>query len=659
MTDASLAVFLSYASEDAAAAARIAGSLRAAGMEVWFDRSELRGGDAWDRTIREQIHRCRLFVPIISSHTEARTEGYFRREWRLAVERTHDLSERVAFLLPVAVDTTAEADADVPDAFRHVQWTRMPGGEPTTDFVARVAALLAGGSAGGGTAASRTTLSVTPAVSAPGRPRRWALPAFAVLVLVAAGGWFALGPRIPTAGTAHPAGTDKSLAVLPLTDASPKHDQANIAEGIADQVRDLLSRAPDLRVIARASSVHAAKAGQPLKEVAGLLGVRYILDGSVREFSDRLRIAMELDDAASGLRVWSKTFDRDARDVFAVEDEIAKEVGQLLQVVLGSAQPATASAARLDAYRSYIEGAALARTRDPSDVPRAVAALRTAVAVDPSYAAAWSELATALITQADAQGAGSMTNQTYEAARHAASQAIALAPDDPQGYVASAHVLHDHDWNWDGALALVQKAKSLDPRSVDVRNAEGAIAMTLGRYPQAIDAFREVIARDPLRRSAYTNLADALLCSGRPAEAEAEIRRSTEIIPSTPGETQYLLLSAWAQGRFAAAYDLAVRIADPQLKAWSLALVLQGQGRSADANQQLAEFIRLGVDGSEDSLATLYVYSDRPDEAFAALDTAYAKREYGVTQLKCRWQDRPFFHDPRYFALLARAHLPP
>src|SRR5579863_317983 len=120
MTKPAPAVFLSYASEDAEAAERIGNALRASGIEVWFDKSELRGGDVWDLRIREQIRNCRLFVPIISATTEARPEGYFRREWKLAVERTRDMSERLAFLLPVVVDATPERGADVPDAFRSV-----------------------------------------------------------------------------------------------------------------------------------------------------------------------------------------------------------------------------------------------------------------------------------------------------------------------------------------------------------------------------------------------------------------------------------------------------------------------------------------------------------------------------------------------------------
>ena len=104
-------MFLSYASEDAEAAQKICEKLRAGGIEVWLDQSELRGGDAWDRQIRERIHDCRLFIALISAHSEARDEGYFRREWKLAVDRTHDMLDKKAFLLPVAIDATPERGA--------------------------------------------------------------------------------------------------------------------------------------------------------------------------------------------------------------------------------------------------------------------------------------------------------------------------------------------------------------------------------------------------------------------------------------------------------------------------------------------------------------------------------------------------------------------
>jgi predicted ATPase len=143
MSGSAKAIFLSYASQDADAAERICLALRAAGVEVWFDRSELRGGDAWDAAIRRQVKECALFVPLISANTQSRSEGYFRREWNLAVNRMLDMAEDQPYLLPVAIDDTAEPTARVPDRFRERQWTRIAQGVDCAPFVERVVRLLA------------------------------------------------------------------------------------------------------------------------------------------------------------------------------------------------------------------------------------------------------------------------------------------------------------------------------------------------------------------------------------------------------------------------------------------------------------------------------------------------------------------------------------
>jgi formylglycine-generating enzyme required for sulfatase activity/pimeloyl-ACP methyl ester carboxylesterase len=169
MSVPSRAIFLSYASQDAEAARRICDALRAAGMEVWFDQSELRSGDAWDASIRRQIKGCKLFLPVISANTQAREEGYFRREWNLAVGRTLDMADDRAFLLPVVIDATSDADARVPEKFREVQWTRLKDGQTSTEFVERVRGLTSDGAA----PASRAPPSTgpNPEVIAKAKPR--------------------------------------------------------------------------------------------------------------------------------------------------------------------------------------------------------------------------------------------------------------------------------------------------------------------------------------------------------------------------------------------------------------------------------------------------------------------------------------------------------
>src|SRR6478609_2245846 len=129
MSDPGKAVFLSYASQDAEAAKKICEALRAAGVEVWFDTDGgLEHGDEWDAKIRRQIKECVLFIPVISANTQARHEGYFRLEWDLAAERARTIASGVPFILPVLIDETREPEALVPDRFRMVQWTKLPGG---------------------------------------------------------------------------------------------------------------------------------------------------------------------------------------------------------------------------------------------------------------------------------------------------------------------------------------------------------------------------------------------------------------------------------------------------------------------------------------------------------------------------------------------------
>ncbi|MBI5691391.1 MAG: TIR domain-containing protein [Verrucomicrobia bacterium] len=166
MSDSSSqAVFLSYASQDVEAARRICGALREAGVEVWFDQSELRGGDKWDQNIRRQIRECALFAPVISANTQARGEGYFRLEWKLAADRSHLMARDQMFFLPIVVDDTPCQMARVPDEFHAVQWTHLPGGETSPGFCERVKRILE--DLGAGTVPP-LNLGTRPPIPAPG-----------------------------------------------------------------------------------------------------------------------------------------------------------------------------------------------------------------------------------------------------------------------------------------------------------------------------------------------------------------------------------------------------------------------------------------------------------------------------------------------------------
>jgi tetratricopeptide (TPR) repeat protein len=189
------AVFLSYASQDADMAKTICDALRAAGIEVWFDQSELVGGDAWDKSIREQIAECSLFIPLLSAITQARREAYFRLEWKLADERTHLMAEGTPFIVPVSLDHTNDKGALVPKSFLSVQWTKLPGGVVNEAFVERIGRLLGTPETSGSFAKTPPSSTVTSSRESP-KANRWPLwLGVGALIAAALGAGIAMHPR--------------------------------------------------------------------------------------------------------------------------------------------------------------------------------------------------------------------------------------------------------------------------------------------------------------------------------------------------------------------------------------------------------------------------------------------------------------------------------
>jgi hypothetical protein len=233
-------IFLSYAREDTEAAHRFADGLRAFGIEVWLDRSELRGGDAWDATIRKKIRDCALFVPLVSAQTQGRREGYFRREWNLAVERTLYMASGSPFVLPVVIDDTPETGAAVPEPFLRVQWSRVPKGVPTPQFVERIKRLL-DPPRESSTAAAKT-MAITAGRSG-GKSLKWAVGVI-LAVLLAAAGWWKIGHRGAVAGP-----TGRATPVLVLMDTpypDRVYDPATLKSGgtNADDITEVLRDLP-------------------------------------------------------------------------------------------------------------------------------------------------------------------------------------------------------------------------------------------------------------------------------------------------------------------------------------------------------------------------------------------------------------------------------
>ena len=414
------AVFLSYASQDAEAATRICESLRAAGVEVWLDKSELRGGDAWDSQIKKQIRDCAVFVPLISAHTNARSEGYFRREWKQATRRLQDMADDVAFLVPVVVDDTREADARVPEEFFQAHWTWLPGGETPPAFAQHVRQLLGLDPASAPKVKAGATGVIEPSERRQGFVRRRGTPlvrrfgpvlaagtAAAVGILIAAGIWVWHEGRQPLGANRTgetyeresdtPAAPEKqSVAVLPFVAFSEGKDDRYFAEGLSEEIINTLTTLPELLVTARTSSFYFKGKDAAIPEIASMLGVAHVVEGSVRRSGDRVRITAQLVRASDGFHLWSQTYDRSIKDEFAVQTQIAESVAGAMGVLLDAkqrARMADAGVHNVEAFLAYQRGIELfnrAHNEGPliSLLASANVEFETAIALSPELAQA-------------------------------------------------------------------------------------------------------------------------------------------------------------------------------------------------------------------------------------------------------------------------------
>jgi TolB-like protein/Tfp pilus assembly protein PilF len=657
------AVFLSYASQDAEAAQRICDALRAAGIEVWFDKSELTGGDVWDRRIREQIHDCRLFIPVISANTEARDEGYFRREWGLATDRTRDMAEKRTFLIPVVVDDTPERGASVPDKFHQVQWTHLPGGQASPPFVDRIAALL------GSTAAAATTNGPSPVLASapPAQTRnRRALGialGLAALAIVIGGIWLILQHsalhRLREAGVAgesQAAVTEKSVAVLPFTDLSEKHDQEYFSDGLAEELLDLLAKTPGLHVTARTSSFYFKGKQATIPEIAKTLGVANILEGSVRKSGNRLRITTQLIRADNAEHLWSETYDRDQEDIFKIQDDIARAVvDKLRMTLLGGGVPRSGSAiVSPQAHNLYLQGRYLIASDTAEDLTKAGAYFQRALDLEPGYAPAWAGLALVAARQV-ANGYVPVPDGIAQAAT-AAQKSVELDPSYAEGYVELGRSRMLSSFDWTGARKAFDHALVLEPSNSGAQFALAHVIMTVGSADDSLRRYEQGLQRDPLNLLQRRYAARVLYYAGRLDEAEEVTRQVLEVNSSFPAAHYELGRVLLARGQV----PQAVREFESEKSTWSvLALPLgyHAQGRTADANAALQRLVE-NSEGSEFQVAEAYAYFGNVDQAFTWLDRAVELRDPGIQWLRGDPLLRNLTHDPRYAALLRRLNLP-
>jgi TolB-like protein len=678
VTEASHAVFLSYASQDAEAARRLCDALRAAAIEVWFDQSELRGGDPWDRQIRKQIHDCILFVPIISKTTQARVEGYFRREWKLAVDRTHDLSDRVAFLIPIVIDETAEAEADVPEAFRAVQWTRLPAGETPPAFVHRISRLLSPGHAN---EHARPPLGAVTAPRPPSSNAAGSRQSKYVPVLIATGVLVAVSyfarerfmPPKPIADTSKapapvvqsvvPAQStipEKSIAVLPFVDMSEKHDQEYFSDGLAEELIDRLANATDLKVIARTSSFYFKGKQATIREIAQSLGVSHVLEGSVRKAGDTLRVTVQLIRVADGTHVWSQTYDRSLSDIFKVQDEISERVASALAVSL-AATVRTLDSSSSAAYVLYLQGRARAETGgSEASAQSGLLDLEQVVKLEPTLAPAWASVSRFRLHLYIDYNVGTF-QEVRETVLHAAQEAVRLEPELAEAHLALGRALMDLDWNWVGAEREIDTAIKLGPSNAHVFRNAFYLSSRLGRWEEGVRRAKSATVLDPLNYMNYRRLGDAYQAVRNYSDSEAALRTALRLAPEADYVRADLAETLLAEGKPEEALAELEREPSSLARAFNLPDILDALGRKRDSDDAVAAAVGAYGDSEPYLIATVYALRKDAANTFRWLNRAFQQRDRTLITIKSIPTDPRaswISVDPRYKAMLRKMNLP-
>jgi TolB-like protein/Flp pilus assembly protein TadD len=666
------AVFLSYASQDAKAAQRICAALRSAGVEVWFDQSELRGGDAWDRQIRERIHDCRLFIALISAHTEARDEGYFRHEWKLAVERTHHMSDKKPFLVPVVIDHTRERGASVPDKLHEVQWTRLPDGETPPEFVERVRRLVSP-EAHNAPAPPQAMREPVPT----SRQSKWALPAIAAAVVAGAVAYFAIDrfwfSKHPTPQATAPAvqasaastafsPPPHSIAVLPFVNMSGDKEQEYFSDGLAEELLNDLSRINELHVAARTSAFSFKGKDTDIGTIARKLNVGSVLEGSVRRSKNTVRITAQLIDTASGFHLWSQTYDRNLDDLLKLQTDIADAVASALKVKLlgDAATELTVGGTRNPAaYDAYLRSAsAYWQASSASENESVRVGYQEAVRLDPNFALAYAGWSLALTGYAGNFAHGPAVGDSYRLARAAALKAVALAPELAEGHLALA-IVYSRSLDFAGASDEYQRAITLAPGNARVLRDYSEFAVQMGRTDAGLAAARRAVALDPLNLESHSYLSSGLRLERRYDEALAAYQDALSLQPkvwwaASVGQLIYYALGDFEKMR-AVCEGVGEAVKDFQ---GCLALAYHKLGRQGDAETALARFKALEGNAGAYGYATIYTQWGDTPKAYEWLETALQLRDPQLIFLKIDPLLDPLRKEPRFQAVMRELKFP-
>ncbi|HJW37726.1 MAG TPA: tetratricopeptide repeat protein [Candidatus Udaeobacter sp.] len=451
---------------------------------------------------------------------------------------------------------------------------------------------------------------------------------------------------------------EKSIAVLPLVNESGDPKDEYFSDGLSEELIAALAQISGLKVIGRSSSFRFKDRKEEPKTIGEKLGVSTLLEGTVRKQGDRVRIVAELISAADGIEVWTRTFDRELKDIFAVQQEIATAVAASLKVTLlgtderTTTKPATQNA---EAHNAYLKGHFHFQRRNLEDYRKAVGYFDQAIRLDPDYALAYAERSEALTLLGDLSG---QAKTEWPKARSDAERAVAIASALAEAHAALGWVRFFVDWKFAEGLSELKRAKELSPANPTANDLLARVTVYLGRVDEAERQARHAVELDPLAYQSQNNLARILWLEGKLDEADAVARKATELQPTAASSHRWQTMVAVTRRDGETALREAKLEPDEGYRRFELALAHYVRGDRKAADAALADLIATGRDQLAYQIADVYAVRGETDKAFEWLQISFDNHDTGMLALLVDPLLRGLHDDPRYKNLLAKLGLP-
>ena len=646
-------VFISYASQDAAVANSIVENLEHHGLRCWLAPRDVKPGALYADAIVGAINEAKALVLVLSG--SAVTSSHVSREVERAASKRKPM---IAFRIDAAPLSRA-----LEYFLGESQWIDVRAlGMPAA--LAKLAETVGQGL--GQTVAADPVASAKPLKRTGGRAKLivGASVVISVGVAVALGVHFWSQSHKAAQSAAAVAITDKSVAVLPFVDMSEKKDQEYFSDGLSEELIDMLTKVPELRVPARTSSFYFKGKQATIADIAKALAVAHVLEGSVRKSGNTLRITAQLIRVDNGYHVWSDTYDRKLDDIFKIQDEIAGAVVTALRVhLLPMQQPSAREqlhTGNLAAYDLYLQGRQSYNQGDIAGYQRAVTALRASTALDPRYGAAYADLALAQFWLTDDSTLGDLAADVagFDSALAAAEKAVALAPGLAAGYSARGFLRSAIRFDFAGAQGDLDKALGLSPGDANVLHRSAILLAVLGKLPAAIAREEQALALDPMSAEICMRLAFFLVANQQLAQARPLYEKALVIAPSSDRALFNLGELELLEHQPDRALALFRRTALPPFSLAGQAKAEYSLGHVDASERILEQFIAKYGKDSPNFAARVYAWRGEKDQAFEWLERAYEVRDDGLPWLKIDTGLRNLRGDPRYKALLRKMNLP-